>query len=198
MLAETLEQRLKWLHKEKYQYSNQEVFVIETKEGGEAKIHCLVNKDTLCFNGDQIHLTFLKQQKSVDGIVFIFSDKNEVFLHLVECKRTIRQNNWIETKEKFEGSLLTTLALQGLLNLPKIQNIYCYTAFREDKLTDRLKCNLVDIEAGMNPKQEQKENYHSGIDWLNDEINILSLHKIKHKKIELDKNTGLGEIDLTI
>jgi hypothetical protein len=196
MLTETLEQRLKWLHKEKYQYSNQEVFIIETKEGGEAKIHCLVNKDTLCFNGDQIHLTFLKQQKSVDGIVFIFSDKNEVFLHLVECKRTIRSNNWIETKEKFEGSLLMALSLQSLLNLPQIKKIYCYTAFREDKLTKNpsKRTDFVELEANI----ILNDSYDSNLDWQENEINILSLHKIKHRKIELDKNTGFGEIDLTI
>jgi len=111
-----LEERINWISAEYRQYDNT-VSVEEKVEEGKAKVVFTAETKLLSISvSHRNRLNYLRQQKVADGTICKFSD-NSIELHIVECKKTIKPASWFKAKEQFEGALLNSIALNGLLNL---------------------------------------------------------------------------------
>ena len=112
-----LQERLAWLSNERFVQAN-EVIVLEQAEQGEARVTFTSNETLICLSSpDNKALYFLQERKLADGIVLQVSDQG-ASLHLVECKRTIKERSWETVKIQWSGALQTALALCGVLGLP--------------------------------------------------------------------------------
>ncbi len=197
LFSKTIQEKIKeWFNQDLFskkilQYSDK-VEIEEKKKGGEALVYFRSNsKNTFFIKGEESRNKYLKQKgfKIADGIIFVFENDLIASLHIVELKKTVGFDEWSKTKEQFKGALIAAMAIKGILEI-KVKGVYLYTAYREDKI------KTVDDSAfvlnGQPPSKELNE-------WT---TNIVTLegseHRFKHRKIELDKETGFGEIDLTI
>lgn len=75
----------------------------------------------------------LSHQKCADG-AFLTFDNNNVHLHIVELKTTVRNKNWPDILKQFEGMFLCSVAIARLLGLDSISRVTCYLAHKHDKV----------------------------------------------------------------
>jgi len=183
MLKETFEERLKWLDPNHYEYSNKKVIVRETAEDGKAEVCCNVSNFALKIDlGKKNRVHYLRRQNVADGVIFEFIESEKVIIHIIECKRTIKKEIWKKAKEQFEGALLNSLGLMGILGLSDIHNVIFYTAYRNDSISS---VNLRNAPGNPSPVK----------DWIEDKISVLSLSQAAHRKIELNSE-GKGNISI--
>ncbi len=83
----------------------------------------------------------------------------------------------------------------GVLGIRKIKDIRCYTAFRINSLSVKKTSDPSVIKTFVGEKIEN----HSAVDWITDKIQLDIFHnkKLAHTKIQLDEETGYGEINLS-
>ncbi|EIJ41784.1 hypothetical protein BegalDRAFT_0876 [Beggiatoa alba B18LD] len=188
MLTENLEERLKWLDVNKYKHIQAEtIFSLEEekkKPENYAKIAIEVKTGMILYiKGEDVCLECLHERTVADAIIFYLSE-TETHLHIIECKTTVRSDEWEHIKKQFKGALLNAFALHGLLALKKITAIYVYTAFRRDKIQPQNNPNPVLLKTGVGTNL----NLTNSLDWFDETIKLLSIPNIPHQKIELDEN----------
>lgn len=198
MIRESLEQRVKWLHPELCEYVREGVGVFriqETRQEGLADIVCRVRRPSILFHKLDGHTcTFLRNQRCADAIIFEKTSEEAWTLHIVECTRTMKEDTWTgKVKIQFEGAILNAQALMGILNISKLDDVRCYTAFRNDRISPFATPNPVLLKAGVGTSERSLPS----IEWEEDRIrSLLSLRDIRHTKVRLDPNTGHGEISI--
>ena len=131
--------------------------------------------------------TYFKCKNCADNIVFEKINDNEWKLHVVEFKRTVKENEWKTIKNQFKGAILNAKALSGVLDI-KIKEIKCYTGFRRDHMGKEpasLK-SLIGLDAMENLK----------IEWDSGKVHIDLDSKLvlEHQKVQLDIDTGEAEL----
>lgn len=192
MLTENLDQRLQWFQEHRCSVGSDQFILEENREEGYTKIICKTNKHCLIFHIEKHGLKCLINESCADHIIFERVSDQSWNLHIIECKKSVGDSEWEKIKKQFEGALLNALALMGVLGIEKLEEIKCYTAFRRDKLTVRECTNpallktLVGGPASGNPILE----------WRYGRVQILSIKNITHRKIQLDQETGLGNLML--
>lgn len=188
MLTESLEVRLKWLQENYCASSTVDLYVEETDKPGEARVRCRLRGYAIAVNLHQKPFSCLKLQKCADGFIFHRLSSGDWELHVIECKRTVTESEWMKIKQQFEGAILNALAVSGILGLSPLVRVRCYVAHRHDKLSP----NPILLKATLGRPIQQSPP----VDWIADRIDLLSLKNIEHIKIQLDPATGLGEVQL--
>lgn len=187
MMRFDLQTRLGWFDSNHVQLGSQ-VRVVEANEEGEAEVTISSTNRLLLVNtSDKSALRYLSQRKVADGTVCEFLSDDAVILHLMECKRTVKENTWRQIKEQFQGALLNAFAVCGLLNVKQIAEVRLYTAYREDKLDPVTTANPSLLKAPVGGKAAS-----SAIEWRQGQVRILD-HGFKHQKVPLD-HQGLASI----
>lgn len=187
------EERCAWLSRERFQQAN-EVLVREQNRAGEALVKFTSNEPLLSLSSpDDNPLYFLQERKLADGIVLQVRER-DVSVHLVECKKTISEKSWTTVKQQWAGALQTALALCGVLGLPNptSENIYLYSAYRNEKLSMNKNVNPVLLKrpvggSALEPKP-------SSIEWEEPKIKVLG-KTFMHHKIKLDDD-GSGSFQI--
>ncbi len=183
----SFEERLDWFNTNHYEYGNS-VKVIEREIAGEAEIVISSTDKLLSINvSHKNRINYIKRQNVADGVICRFLE-DYLELHIIECKKTATHSSWSKAKKQFEGGLLNSFALCGLLN-KDISKILFYTAFREEKFDNVNSADPVLLKATLGTNQKT-----SAIDWNSKDIDILN-GKFEHKKIKLDYN-GKGSLTL--
>jgi len=89
-----LQTRLGWFDGNHVQLGSQ-VRVVEANEEGEAEVTISSTNRLLLVNtSDKSALRYLSQRKVADGTICEFLSDDAVILHLMECKRTVKENTW--------------------------------------------------------------------------------------------------------
>ena len=78
-------------------------------------------------------LISLSHQSCADGAFLTFNN-NDVNLHIVELKTTVKNSNWPDILKQFEGMFLCSVAITKLLGLASIANVTCYLAHKNNKV----------------------------------------------------------------
>lgn len=192
MLSESVKERLKLFQNGCFQIAEREFSVQEKAKEGIANIACQVGGDAIVFTIEgKKGFQSLWIKKCADAIVFEQCEEDRWNLHIIECKRTVRERNWEDIKEQFSGAILHAYAIMGILGIQQFDKIQCYTAFRT---------NLLDPEESPNPilykMPEEDESLDITFDdWFNGRISLLFLDELEHHKIRLD-DMGNGEVML--
>lgn len=89
--------------------------------------------------------------------------------------------------------MLNALAISGFLGV-KLGNFICYTAFRNDKISQIT--DPIELKTGVG--KDVKENAY--LEWKSGKIKFPVLFKddIEHKKIQLNLTNGYGEITISL
>ena len=190
-----LQERLAWLSKERCEQAN-EVVVLEQAEQGEARVTFTSNKTLICLNSpDNKPLYFLQERKLADGIVLQVSEQG-ASLQLVECKKTIKEKSWEAVKIQWRGAVQTALALCGVLGLPMPakENVFLYSAYREDKLSPSSNTNpvLLKMLVGANTSVPAPHV----LEWQAESVSVLG-QSFQHYKIKLDAD-GNGQFQIGV
>lgn len=190
-----IQERLAWLSKARCTQGN-EIVILEQATEGEASVRFTANEPLICLNSpNNKALYFLREQKLADGIVLQYGE-TDVTLHLVECKKTIREKSWASVKLQWSGALQTALALCGLLGLPAPtkEHIFLYSAYRDDKLSPANNVNpvLLKLPVGASPSVSAPHV----LEWQAADVNVLG-KRFKHHKIQLDED-GYGQFQIGV
>lgn len=184
----SFEERLSWLDKQHCHY-NKTVKVIEKSKEGEAEILFNSPSNVLsAFLSEGNRLKYLNKQQVADRTICVF-DNNEVELHIIELKKSVTDAKWSQTKQQFEGGLINSFGLSGILN-QQVSKVVFYTAFRNDLMQDFSRTtNPILLKATIGNTQKT-----SSIDWKDTKVKILG-REFEHIKIQLD-NQGKGSYSL--
>ena len=184
-----LQTRLGWLDANHTQ-QGRAVTVVETSKEGEATVHISAANTLLAVKTTEKNaLNYLRQKAVADGTVCEFLADGTVILHLVECKKTVREKSWKHIKKQFHGALLNAFALCGLLNLQQITAIRLYTAYQNDKLSAESSPNPSLIKMPVGSRQPSLAR-----DWRSGSVNIIG-YNFEHQKIVLDAD-GMASLQL--
>ena len=112
--------------------------IFEEAAAAKARVTCTFTaaRVGLTFQLDKVGFPFLRRQKSVDWLVLVHLPEGLVDAHIIECKTTMGVSTWLDVKDQMSSSVMRTLALAGVLEA-QIRRFYCYTAFRNDRLSVR-------------------------------------------------------------
>jgi len=188
MIYFNFEERLNWIYSDYYEFGC-EAKVIEKNEEGKAEIIFSSSDNflSICLS-EENRLKYLKRANVADGTVCKFIDDNTLELHIVECKRTINTKNWEKVKLQFEGGLINSYGLCGILD-KKVAKIIFYTAYKNNKMDTLNTTNPILLKATLGNNQKS-----SAMDWKSKYVRIQN-REFEHIKIELDSN-GKGEFSL--
>lgn len=192
MINLIFEERCKLLNKDMYKASETEFELEEQIHDGKAKLRCSLDKYCIAFSKvDDNKFPYIKHKKCADVVVFKKIDETKWELKIIEFKRTISVDKWIEIKEQFKGAILNSMALSGLLGIKKVENIEVYSAYRNEKLSLKYINNPILLKQAVGEKPKEKID-----DWEEGYIQLdLIDRKLKHYKIKLDED-GNGEVAL--
>lgn len=188
-----MDERLAWLSKQ-YCTDGTQVTVVEQAEEGEAQVQFVSNERLICLNSpNNKPLYFLDMRKLADGIILQLG-ASRTALHIVECKKTIKENSWKTVKEQWAGAVQSAFALCGVLGVPAPANtdIFLYSAYREDKLSAAQNTNpaLLKMLVGVTAAEQKPQ----ALEWSQQQVKILE-RQFEHRKIPLDE-TGSGRFEI--
>lgn len=194
MFRGELRKRLDLLDQNLVLVSEGQLHLQENDEQGKADLALNLQNPCIMFK-DMEHkkLEYFKNEKCADYVLYEQCE-NIWKVHIFELKRTISQKHWMHMKEQFKGAMQNSLAIAGFLGIEvKLEDMYCYSAYRNDKLNDY-----------SNPARLRYQmHHHSGDtalpegceDWNEQEVRLdfLDQEKFVHNKIILDAENGTGE-----
>ena len=188
-----INERLAWLAKQCCTQGT-EVTVVEQVEEGKAQVQFVSSERLICLNSpNNKPLYFLDMRKLADGIILQLG-ASRTALHIVECKKTIKEKNWGTVKEQWAGAVQSAFALCGVLGVPAPANtdIFLYSAYREDKLSAAQNTNpaLLKMLVGVTAAEQKPQ----ALDWSQQQVKILE-RQFEHRKIQLDE-TGNGRFEI--
>lgn len=188
-----MDERLAWLSKQ-YCTDGTQVTVVEQAEEGEAQVQFVSSERLICLNSpNNKPLYFLDMRKLADGIILQLG-ASRTALHIVECKKTIKENSWKTVKEQWAGAVQSAFALCGVLGVPAPANtdIFLYSAYREDKLSAAQNTNpaLLKMPVGVTTAAHKPQ----ALEWSQQQVKILE-RQFEHRKIQLDE-TGNGRFEI--
>jgi len=190
-----LEERITWLFKGRFEKAN-EVVIQEKNQLGEACVRLTSSEPLICLNSPRDDaLYFLQERKLADGIVLQVSETGAV-LHLIECKKVIKDGNWEHIKSQWSGALQTALALCGVLGLTVSENqrVFLYSAYREDKLSPSNNTNPALLK--MLTGARSSDPIPPALEWGRQNVKILGC-QFRHHKIQLDP-AGHGHFQIEV
>lgn len=196
MFDKTIEKKLEFIHKNLIQVSKECIEIREKSETGEVKLDINIKNWCICFNNlDKNILPYINIKNCADYIIFEKTENLSWILHIIECKRTVKNKEWSHIKEQFKGAFLNALAISGYLGINiDMNNIKLYTALRNDKLSEYLKANPIELKSQVGRLSENNDIF----EWREGEVILETFNKIncKHEKIQLNVNDGTGSYSI--
>ena len=171
------------LHADRVRQNLEVINIDETSAEGSGTISFSTSKFALSYqnrtNKPPIH--WLLQGKCADGAFIIF-DEDQAHLHIVELKSKLIPKEWKKACEQFEGMLLNSFAMAGIIELSVFDSITCYIAFSEDAISVSHNASPVLYKnlPGMVPQR------HGLTEWLTSAVTLLSKYKANLIKIQRD------------
>lgn len=200
MLPEDVLDKLQYFNCDKYEVSDNEVTLVESKKSGKAVLRCILNKDTLILHKPEENtLTYLDESKKgakagPDEFLFELDQDGEWILHIVEFKKSITTDSVKKSKIQFVMGIYNARAIAAFLNM-KIKSIIVYSAYRNDKI----RLISEDVLIQMRYANSDSNNLKIIKEWKKGkctlEVDLKEL-KFEHKQIKLD-NEGNGEYILS-
>lgn len=180
------------IHKED---ENIDFKIIEKKKDGEGEITIHHNNPCIVIEKLEDHKSnYFKNKKCADYSIFEYKE-NSYILHIFEFKKSVSTKTFESIKDQFQGGILHSITFSSYLETEfDLKNVILYTAFRNDKIT-RTK-NTIEQRLNMassNIRQSERE-WNTGI--VNFKLWEDTPFKFKHKKIQLDLETGKADYTL--
>ena len=132
-------------------------------------------------------LSYLKQRKVADGTICQWKE-GQFYLHIIELKRTVREKNWLQTKEQFEGALQNAHALCGVIGETAIAQVTLYTGYRHDKVPQ----SVESANPILNKARVGQRGGGALADWHTEHLMMMGC-RVRHIKVQLD-DCGDGEV----
>ena len=201
MFTQHVEEKLRMFSDKKYQVlaKNTTSEIKEKSESGKVVLRCTVENDALVFDTpEQNVLPYLDGDKKgarACADTFVFSQaegEDSCNLHIMEFKKTINTSSLDKAKWQLTMGLYNARALAGFLGI-HIRDVFFYSAYRRDEITDMEESTLIQIRASNNREAIQKMN-----DWKIGKCRIEIDGEIRcfsQKKIKLDEK-GNGAVCL--
>lgn len=175
------------------------VIVRETEQTGEAMVVLTVPEGCECID---LFLTtglfgILRQDKNADGAVLVILPDGAIEAHVIECKRTVFQDDWEEACKQMTWTLTKLQALAGALG-ERISGAVCYTAYREDRLSEDESPNPAYPERIIGiPESDAEADLSWGrrkqLEWMRGRVRLRGFDEaFVHHRIPLDRATGRG------
>lgn len=194
MFQGEIQKRLELLDSNLVLVSDSQLHLQETRQQGEADLTLNLQNPCIMFKDlENKKLNYFKNKKCADYILYEQCEKLWK-MHIFELKRTISKEDWKSMKEQFKGAMQNALAIAGFLGIEvEIEDIYCYSAFRNDKLNDY--SNPAKLRYQMHEHSKCNTLPEGCEDWNEQEVilNFLDKEKFVHNKISLDIQDGTGE-----
>lgn len=180
-----LARRRSWLSPD-HTRSGYSISIVEAKDEGRACVEFFSANDLLFVNTTEGNrLAYLKEQKVADGTICEFIDDTRVRLHLVECKKTVREKSWNTARSQFRGALQNALGVCGVLGVT-IQSVSLYTAYVTDKLDPEQTSNPALLKGRLGESEPPAFQQ-----WRNGLV-IMEGASFEHNRIQLDPS-GNGQ-----
>jgi hypothetical protein len=113
----------------------------------------------------------------------------------------VNPDKWREIKGQMAGSITRSLAVASVLRA-KIRRFYCYTAYRNDRLSRRAAPDTLFARQPLGSGSEPAETRGARVgqlDWEVDEIRFEGLDApVPHHRIQLDPASGTGRVELAV
>lgn len=174
--------------------SNSQLHLQENNEEGKADLTLNLQNPCIMFkNLERKKLGYFKNAVCADYVLYEHCE-NIWKVHIFEMKRTINKKHWLHMKEQFKGAMQNALAIAGFLGIEMgVEDVYCYSAFRNDKLNDYT--NPAKLRYQMHNHSRCSVLPEGCEDWNEQEVilNFLDKEKFVHNKISLDIEDGTGE-----
>lgn len=174
-----------------YFVTDSKIHIAEASKKGAAHVtlelpaacECLVlelEKGRVAGKPDPDWFKFLANEKCADGAFLVPAGLHAYDAHVVECKATVRSDNWPDIKLQLSGTLARLRALAGVLQV-QLAQVYCYTAYRKDELTEALKADPAELrpEVGMSIHTAEL------LDWGLDKADLGCCGMFPHRRILL-------------
>ena len=202
MIEKRVTYALKNVLNEKYFESQQEWYeLLEHDKSGKARIILNVGTtDNICVkNYDSIPIWEILREgkkfhirKRIDH--FILRKNSGIWeLHMIEIKKTVRDNVWQDIKFQMSASYLTIKALLTFLGISIVEeNVFAYTAYFEDKMIGNDSASegvttkvFKTGERLQNPKIEEWDAGFINILMIDSNGDVYS-ERLKHTKIKMN------------
>ena len=202
MFTQHVEEKLRMFSDKKYQVlaKNTSAEIKEKSESGKVILQCSVQNDALVFDTPEKNvLPYLdgdKRGARACADTFVFSQvegEDSCNLHIMEFKKTINTSSLDKAKWQLTMGLYNARALAGFLGIP-IRDVFFYSAYRRDEITDMEESTLIQLRASNNREAIQKMN-----DWKIGRCKLEIDGEVRcfpQKKIKLDES-GHGAICLS-
>lgn len=188
-----LEDRIQQLDANLVVTSREKIVLTENNSEGQAELVCNVKNYTVAFlKLEDKKIQYFNHKNCADGILFEKLPTDQWIIHIIEFKRTVKAKEWFKIKKQFKGAILQATACMGILGIPNVSAIKCYTAFRYNQI------NETEVEDPVIAKQMLAgDNPFTLFDWMTDKIKLDLLNKdLEHAKIQLNVDTGFAEVFL--
>lgn len=192
MFQGEIQKRLDLLENNLVLTSDSQLHLQEKSEQGIADLTLHLQNPCILFKDlEHKKLEYFQNKKCADYVLYEQKAGNWM-VHIFELKRTVGEKHWLNMKEQFKGAMQNALAIAGFLGIEvDMDNIYVYSAYRNDKLKDysnpaKLRFQMHQPKcSGMSKECE---------DWNEKEVvlDFLDKEKFVHHKIPLDIEDGTG------
>lgn len=178
------------------------VTVRELEQGSEALVRFPLPPDAVCAEL-KLHrdgFGFLLKRDNADGSFLLRYADGSVDAHIVECKRSVGDDEWRKAKKQMRWTFSRLLALVGSLGI-SIRSATFYTAFQNDCLQPDSAPDLIPekLPVGEEPPEELlPDDVAPGyrLDWEDLSIKLDGYDGVfRHHKIVLNAN-GVADVDL--
>lgn len=149
----------------------------------------------VCLLNNAYAFDWLSERAAADGIVLACRPDGRWEAHIVECKATVKLNEWrhIRTRQ-FRGGRIRLDALCGVLGI-QVDAVKVYTAYRKAAV-GRETPNSVqlvhDVGRGASPGLADQRA------WEAPDVEIADYGRVPHRRIELDVQDGVGRYTVAL
>lgn len=156
------------------------VEIEETTQEGRARVCFRADSELLSVRTtDKNALRYLKDKQVADGTVCEWQE-GRLCLHIIELKRTVKENSWQTIKAQFVGALQNAQALCGVLGETEIHQVTLYTGYLNDHLAEAKSANPV-----LNKGLVGQRGGSRLADWHAEHLELMG-HWLRHRKVPLD------------
>lgn len=133
----------------------------------------------------------LAEDKNADGALLVAQPDGTLEAHVVECKKTVDSATWGKARAQMMWTLVKLQALAGALG-EQIAGAVCYTAFREDRLSEDESPNPAYSERIIGvpesaAEQELRWGRRTQLEWMRGRIHLTGYRgELAHHRIPLD------------
>lgn len=192
MFQAEVQKRLALLEKGLVECSAIQLHLKEKKEDGAADLTLNLENPCILFRDlEKRKLAYFKNKKCADYV--LYEQKGEEWIvHIFELKKSVGEATWKEMKEQFAGAMQNALAIAGFLGIHvEVDRMRIYSVYRNDKINRYADPVKMRFQMHLKGNERMREVC---VDWNAKEVELqfLGSHSFKHRKIQLNIETGKG------